>query len=291
VIGWLAASGWVGLPETKIHNDFFPNWRITILMDLELRDRVAVVTGGASGIGAATVRRFQAEGSRVAIWDVAAAECYDPQRLSLRCDVTQPDSVQAALQRTIEAFGAIDCLVHTAAIGSGKFGFPYFNVPPEAWPRVLEVNIMGMVHVAHAVGEAMVRQGNGSMVFVSSVAGQMGSQTDPPYSASKAANINFSQCLAKDLASQGIRVNTVCPGMVRTPLNKGVWQAWHDSQPPEARRSYDDWADDKVRKVVPLGRWQEVEDVADMLVFLSSQRARQVTGQTINVDGGFVMHC
>ena len=79
------------------------------------------------------------------------------------------------------------------------------------------------------------------MVFVASVAGQIGSQTDPPYSASKAANINFAQCIAKDLAPHGIRVNTVCPGMVQTPLNRSVWQAWHDQASPPERLSYEQW--------------------------------------------------
>jgi 2-hydroxycyclohexanecarboxyl-CoA dehydrogenase len=122
------------------------------------------------------------------------------------------------------------------------------------------------------------------------VAGQIGSQTDPPYSASKAANINFAQCLAKDLAPRGVRVNTVCPGMVRTALNRSVWQAWHDQAAPAERLPYEEWADRKIRAVVPLGRWQTPAAIADMIVFLSSDRAAQVTGQTINVDGGFVMH-
>ena len=136
----------------------------------------------------------------------------------------------------------------------------------------------------------MISRHAGTMVFVASVAGQIGSQTDPPYSASKAANINFAQCLAKDLAAHGVRVNTVNPGMVQTPLNKQVWAAWNEQQPAEKRRTYEQWAGDKVRNVIPLGRWQSVDDVADMVTFLSSARAAQVTGQTINVDGGFVMH-
>jgi 2-hydroxycyclohexanecarboxyl-CoA dehydrogenase len=78
--------------------------------------------------------------------------------------------------------------------------------------------------------------------------------------------------------------------MVQTPLNKSVWQAWNDLQPADRKRSYEDWAGDKVRQIVPLGRWQEPRDVADMVVFLASDRAAQVTGQTINVDGGYVMH-
>ena len=128
------------------------------------------------------------------------------------------------------------------------------------------------------------------MIFLSSVAGQIGSQTDPPYSASKAANINFAQCMAKDLAPHGIRVNVVCPGMVRTPLNERVWQAWNEQQPEERKRTYADWAGEKVRAVAPLARWQKPEDIADMVVFLSSARSSEVTGQTINVDGGQVMH-
>jgi 2-hydroxycyclohexanecarboxyl-CoA dehydrogenase len=136
----------------------------------------------------------------------------------------------------------------------------------------------------------MVERQRGTLIFIGSVAGQIGSPTDPPYSASKAANINFAQCLAKDLAPHGIRVNTICPGMVETPLNRRVWQAWHDQQPPGGRKSYDAWAGEKVKAMVPLGRWQTPDDIADMALFLSSERADQVTGQTINVDGGFVMH-
>jgi 2-hydroxycyclohexanecarboxyl-CoA dehydrogenase len=149
---------------------------------------------------------------------------------------------------------------------------------------------MGMVNVAHAIAPGMIERGRGTMVFIASVAGQIGSQTDPPYSASKAANINFAQCLAKDLAQHGIRVNTVCPGMVQTPLNRGVWQAWHDQAAPSERLSYQEWSARKIRSVVPLGKWQTPQAVADMIVFLSSDRAAHVTGQTINVDGGFVMH-
>jgi 2-hydroxycyclohexanecarboxyl-CoA dehydrogenase len=149
---------------------------------------------------------------------------------------------------------------------------------------------MRMTHVAHALAPRMVERATGTMVFVASVAGQIGSKTDPLFSASKAANINFAQCLAKDLAPNGVRVNTVCPGMVQTPLNRGVWQAWHDQVPCAERLTYEEWWDRKIRAVVPLGRWQSPEAIADMIVFLSSDRAAHVTGQTVNVDGGFVMH-
>lgn len=208
-------------------------------------------------------------------------------------DVGDGDSVRAGWARVESEMGAVDHVVHAAAVGSGKFGFPFWNLEPRDWERVLRINVMGMAHVAHAAGPAMAERGRGTMVFVASVAGQMGSQTDPPYSASKAANINFAQCLAKDLAPRGVRVNAVCPGMVRTALNESVWRAWREGpgagEGAGAGRDYETWAAEKIRRLVPLGRWQTAEGVADMIVFLSSERAGDVTGQTVNVDGGFVM--
>ncbi len=268
-------------------------------MELNLKGKVVVVTGGASGIGKAVAEGFAAEGAHIALWDYAertqevAADIesrYSVRATGLRVDVTSEEEVSAALLRTVEALGAIDHLVHSAAVGSGKFGFPFTNLRPSDWLRPLQVNIMGMVNVAHAVAPQMAERKAGTMVFLASVAGQIGSQTDPPYSATKAANINFMQCLAKDLAPHGIRVNAVCPGMVQTPLNHSVWQAWHDNTPSEERLSYEEWAERKIRAAVPLGKWQTPEAIADMILFLSSERAEHVTGQTINVDGGFVMH-
>ncbi|MCE9606079.1 MAG: SDR family oxidoreductase [Planctomycetia bacterium] len=268
-------------------------------MDLKLKGKVAIVTGGASGIGRAIAAGFAAEGARVALWDMARNVAEQAAQLAAQfatnvigctVDVTKPDTITTALAATEAALGPVEHVVHAAAIGSGKFGFPFTNLAASDWPRVLEVNIMGMTHVAHALAPRMVERRSGTFLFIASVAGQIGSPTDPPYSASKAANINFAQCMAKDLAKYGVRVNTICPGMVQTPLNRGVWQAWHDAQPADLRRSYEEWGGDKVKNIVPLGRWQSPEDIADMAVFLSSDRSKEVTGQTINVDGGFVMH-
>ena len=158
----------------------------------------------------------------------------------------------------------------------------------DAVDAALDLLDRGAARVAEKAGDAT--PSGRSMLLLSSVAGQMGSQTDPPYSAAKAAVINFAQCAAKDLAASGVRVNALCPGMVQTPLNRSVWQAWHDQAPPAERLTYEEWSDRKIRAMVPLGRWQTPESIADMIVFLSSDRAAHVTGQTINVDGGFVMH-
>lgn len=268
-------------------------------MELELAGRVAVVTGGASGIGWACARSLSREGCNVALWDQSTevkkaanvlAQEFSGSSLGIAVDVCDFAAVKEAVRQTETGLGPICHVVHAAATGSGRFGYPFTNLEPADWPRVLQVNMLGMVHVAHAVVPGMISRKDGTLVFLASVAGQIGSQTDPPYSASKAANINFAQCMAKDLAPYGIRVNVVSPGMVRTPLNERVWKAWNDQQPTGKRRSYEEWAGDKVRAITPLGRWQEPEDIADMVTFLSSARAAQVTGQTVNVDGGHVMH-
>ncbi len=267
-------------------------------MNLELQHHLAVITGGASGIGLATARAFAVEGARVALWDRSEETPDVARQLATETgaevtgdavDITDFPAVQAAAERAGRDAGGIDHVVHAAAIGSGRFGFPFTNLTPDDWRQVLEVNVMGTTNVAHAVTPALIQR-RGTIVILASVAGQIGSQTDPPYSASKAANINFAQCLAKDLAPHGVRVNTVCPGMVQTPLNRGVWQAWHDQTPAGERLSYEEWAGRKIKSIVPLGEWQTPEAIADMIVFLSSARARHVTGQTVNVDGGFVMH-
>jgi NAD(P)-dependent dehydrogenase (short-subunit alcohol dehydrogenase family) len=264
-------------------------------MKLDLEQHVAAVIGGAAGIGLAIAQGFATEGARVAIIDrdpktAAIAESHGPSIAGFVADVADLESLQRASQAVLDRFGRCDHVVYAAGAGSGKFGFPFWNLTPADWPRVLEVNLTGAVNAAHAFRERLVESSVGSMLFISSVAGQIGSQTDPPYSAAKAGLINFAQCAAKDLAPLGVRVNTLCPGMVKTALNRSVYESWARQQPAETRQTYDEWAEEKIRKVVPLGRWQDPEDIAAMAVFLASPRARNITGQTINVDGGFVMH-
>jgi NAD(P)-dependent dehydrogenase (short-subunit alcohol dehydrogenase family) len=267
-------------------------------MDLHLSGHVAVVVGGASGIGLAIAKEFAREGCRVAIIDRSgetprvAGDISLAERtaIGLVADVTDFAAVQAAAQQIEQALGRVQHVVYAAGCGSGKFGFPFWNLQPADWDRVLRVNLLGAVHTAHAFAPALVEQKRGTMSFISSVAGQIGSQTDPPYSAAKAGLINFAQVAAKDLAPYGVRVNTICPGMVQTPLNRAVWQAWNDRQSADRQLSYDEWASAKVKQMCPLGQWQTPEDIAHLAVFLASDQAASITGQTMNVDGGWVMH-
>jgi len=259
----------------------------TTIMNLELVGDVAVIVGGARGIGLAIAEAFTLEGAHVAILDRSEAPS---EYFSQIADVTDSPALLATEPAIRRRFGRIDHVVFAAGIGSGKFGFPFWNLEPADWSRVLHVNLIGAVNVAHAFAPNMAEAKRGTMLFLASVAGQNGSQTDPPYSASKAGLINFAQCAAKDLAPHGVRVNALNPGMIRTPLNESVWRSWAERQPDAGRQSYDEWAAEKIAKLVPLNRWQTPEDVAAMAVFLASARAANVTGQTINVDGGYVMH-
>jgi 2-hydroxycyclohexanecarboxyl-CoA dehydrogenase len=268
-------------------------------MELALHGQVAVVVGGASGIGLAIAKEFAREGCRVAILDRSAetpriatevAAAGKTPSLGLVADVSDHAAVERAASQAADALDRVQHVVYAAGCGSGKFGFPFWNLAPGDWQRVLEVNLLGAVHTAHAFAPSLVEQKRGTLLFISSVAGQIGSQTDPPYSAAKAGLINFAQVAAKDLAPHGVRVNTICPGMVQTPLNRGVWQAWNERQPAAAQQPYDQWAGAKVKQMCPLGRWQTPEDIAAFAVFLASDRAANITGQTMNVDGGWVMH-
>lgn len=268
-------------------------------MDLGLKDRVAVVIGAAQGIGRAIAEAHAAEGCRVALADrsetVGRTAREILEKTGAVCegwvlDVTDLVAMERFAKEVDAGWGAARHVVYAAGGGSGKFGFPFWNLEPADWPSVLAVNLYGAVNAAHAFHSQLTASGDGSLVFLTSVAGQIGSQTDPPYSAAKAALINFMQCAAKDFAPFGVRVNAIAPGMVRTALNESVWAASQARLPEAERQDYAAWAEEKIRRVSPLGRWQEPEEYGAMAVFLASGAARNITGQVLNIDGGQVMH-
>ncbi len=258
-------------------------------MDLGLSGKVVVVFGAAQGIGKAIANAFLAEGATVIATD-RKPEVSSVGTRGVMLDVTDYDAVKTFADQVRQEFGHCDHAIFAVGMGSGKFGNPFWNLEPSEWPRILNVNLTGAVNCATAFAPAMAARKSGGIQFISSVAGQIGSQTDPPYSAAKAGLINFAQCAAKDLAPYGVRVNVICPGMVRTELNRTVWESWNSRQPEENRMTYEAWGESKIASVTPLRRWQEPDDIAAASLYLASDMSKNVTGQTINVDGGQVMH-
>lgn len=256
---------------------------------MTLSGQTVAITGAARGIGLAIARAFLEAGADVLAIDLDPAALVEMQgEAPGRIEGLAINVADYAALREAVAARPIDHLVCAAAIGSGKTGFPFWNLEPTEWGRVLDVTLMGVVNTVHAFVPALLagETTRKSVLLLSSVAGQIGSQTDPPYSAAKAAVINFAQLAAKDFAPHGIRVNALSPGMVKTELNRAVFAASKEA----ATMSYEEWADEKIRRVSPLGRWQEASEFGAMAVFLASDACRNLTGQTINVDGGQVMH-
>ncbi len=264
-------------------------------MDLGLKNQVAVVVGGANGIGKAIAHSFAAEGARVAVVDRssevhAVAAGLGSDSLPVVVDVTDYAGLQAAASRIESELGPVAHVVFTVGIDSGKGGFPFWNLQPSDWPRVYAVNVQGAVNTAHAFYAPMIERRHGTFLFFSSVAGQIGSQTDPPYSASKAAIINFTQCAAKDFAPYNIRANAIAPGMVHTPLQQKVYALATANLPADERPTYEEWCDTKIKRLAPLGRMVNPEEIGSLAVYVASEHARNITGQVLNVDGGWVMH-
>lgn len=259
-------------------------------MTIDLTGQHAVITGAARGIGAAIAESFLSAGASVTAIDLDEAALLEfqkrnPDHVTIEpADVSNPEDL-----RRIASGLTVDHLICSAAIGSGVAGFPFWNQKAEDWERVIKVTLMGTVHSMLAFTPALLsgETKRKSVLLLASVAGQIGSQTDPAYSASKAAVINFAQCAAKDFAPSGIRVNALSPGMVQTELNKSVFEA----NRVDPGQTFEEWGAEKVGKVSPLGRWQEPHEFGAMAVFLASDHGKNITGQTINIDGGQVMHC
>jgi 3-oxoacyl-[acyl-carrier protein] reductase len=236
--------------------------------------RVAVVTGGISGIGYAVAQRLAAEGARLAIWDLhAVALGAVSGRLGVkvhteRLDLADPDAVQKAADVTATALGRIDILVASAGVtGPNR---PTWEYPIEEWRRVIEVNLNGVFYSNRAVVPHMLKGGYGRIVNIASIAGKEGNPNAPAYSASKAGVIGLTKSLGKELAGTPVRVNCITPSAVRTPIFEQMTQTHIDF----------------MLSKIPMGRFGTVEEVAALICWLASEEASFSTGAVFDCSGG-----
>jgi 2-hydroxycyclohexanecarboxyl-CoA dehydrogenase len=244
---------------------------------MRLEGRIALVTGGASGIGAATARRLAAEGARVSVADVneagARSVASEIDGTAVHMDVTDVESVRAGVAAT----GDVDVLVNNA--GTDRFAF-FVNTDPELWDFVLAVNLRGTIAVTHAVLDGMQKRGRGSIVNVASEAGRVGSQGSVVYSAAKGGVIAFTRAVARESSRFGVRVNAVAPGPIDTPLLNAA---------PEQLGEIGERLKAGMIAATSMRRIGQPEEVAAAIAFLACDDASFVTGQTINVSGGLSM--
>ncbi|MBW6465138.1 MAG: sorbitol-6-phosphate dehydrogenase [Brevefilum sp.] len=255
-----------------------------------LNGKIAIVTGGAQGLGEAISIRLAQEGCNVVIADINQAGIHDTEAkiqaefgretLGMVTDVTQEDQVQALVDETVSKFGGLDILVSNAGILIAQ---PVDEFPAEHWKKVMEVNLFGYFLVAKHAARVMKTQRSGVIIQINSKSGKKGSYKNSAYAASKFGGIGLTQSLALELAEYGVRVNAICPGnMLDSPL-------WVDSLFKQYARTRG-MTEAEVRQYyvdqVPLKRGCTYDDVCNLLVFLASEQSSYMTGQAINVTGG-----
>jgi NAD(P)-dependent dehydrogenase (short-subunit alcohol dehydrogenase family) len=254
-----------------------------------MTSRVAIVTGGAHGIGEAAVLAFARDGYDVALVDVdavtAAGVVERSERLpgrvvSLEADVSKSDDVQDAVRRTVAAFGGIDVLFNNAGIQPHESYRTAEELDEAMWDRVMDVNVKGcFLMCKHALPEIR-RRGGGVIVNNASVQGLQSQRLVPAYAASKGAVLSLTRNLALDYAPHQIRVVAICPGSVDTPMLRATAVL---SSPDDPARALDGWG-----RKHPLGRIGTPEEIAEVVVFLASDKASFITGEYVCVDGGLM---
>ena len=244
-----------------------------------LKDKVAIITGGARGIGKEIALTFAREGANVCICDVndealaAGTEelkSFGRQAIGLKVDVTNLSQVQGMVQKVLDKFKKIDILINNAGITRDNL---LLRMKEEEWDVVLNVNLKGTFNCTKAVSRAMVKQRSGKIVNIASIIGLIGNAGQSNYAASKGAIISFTKSVAKELASRNINVNAIAPGFIKTDMTANLSQDLQES----------------MLKMIPLKKLGEPSDVANIALFLVSESSSYITGHVIQVDGGMVM--
>lgn len=261
-----------------------------------LNGQVAMVTGAASGIGRAIAMRLSLEGAAIVAADLngeAAEKLIEEIKslgrrgLAVQVDVSSEKEVERMLKETRDNFAQLDILVNNA--GTGSMGL-IVDHSEEDWERPMRVNLKGTFLCCRAVAKEMIPRRRGRIVNIASIAGKSGEEFIGAYCASKFGVIGLTQALAKELGRYRITVNAVCPGYVWTPMWEDLAKWFKENFPSLADKSLPEIFENRVKSVTPLRRPQTPDDIASLVAFLVSEEARNITGQSINVDGGAVMH-
>jgi NAD(P)-dependent dehydrogenase (short-subunit alcohol dehydrogenase family) len=253
-------------------------------MTRNLEGKSALVTGGASGIGRATALAFAREGARVAVADileeaaqgtVAEIKAMGGQALAIGCDVTDDDAVKAMIAATVDAFGGLDCAFNNAGIAPYQVnagGQKIADVAPEAWRRLIDVNLTGVwLCLRHEVAQMRAQGSGGVIINTASILGLIGSATSSAYVAAKHGVVGLTKTAAADHAEDNIRVNAVCPGYIETAMTEETMR----------RRG------ERILARVPMARMGQAGEIAEAVVWLCSPKASFVTGVSWAVDGGY----
>ena len=255
---------------------------------MRLKNKIAIVTGSASGIGKAIAERFTEEGAHVAIADLdlsaaqKTAEKIGPSVFAVQVDVGEMACVQAMVEKVKTTIGQVDILVNNAGV---SYITPFNECSEELWDKTLRVNLKGAFNCCRTVIKDMLVRKSGIILNMSSQSGKVGNSQYAAYCASKFAIIGLTQSLAVEYAKSGIRVNALCPGVVFTPLWDGMiadYAKKRDMKPDDVRPY--------LESKIPMGRLCSEQDVADAAVFLASDESSNITGQSINLSGGAIMH-
>jgi len=246
---------------------------------MRLKDKVALITGGARGIGQAIAMTFAREGADIVVADVnlqiaqktaSDIENLGRKALALEMDVTNYDLVEAGINKILDKMGKVDILVNNAGITKDNL---LLRMSQADWDAVINVNLKGTFNCIKAVSRTMVKQRSGRIISIASIIGLMGNPGQANYAASKAGIIALTKTVAKELASRNINANAVAPGFIQTEMTAKLSE--------EIKK--------KMLEAIPLGKLGTPEDVANVCLFLASPESSYITGQTITIDGGMVM--